>query len=120
MPIIDKTPFPRDWNQWRALWEEWLEVGQFLRSEVRFLQRTSYRFEGGKNFLAEEILGVFRDTHTGRLFELSESTFLEIRGIGITEMKFVDGELVIDHDGASGVVHSFAELETVVFDSDYD
>lgn len=63
------TVFPIDWNEWRAEWKE-------QRSTLRLDGKTSVPrgMFPGRNFLADEVLGVFR-TQDGRWVELAEVTF---------------------------------------------
>ena len=103
----DETTFtlPLDWNEWREEWGKWRERHSDSLKPAR-------KFKPGKNFLADEILGVFEVN--GRRVELSELTFpnlserdergmlihKDVRAIGLT---FDDDE--------TNVVHSFEELE---------
>lgn len=103
------TPFPLDWNEWREMWDEW----RATRS-ADILKRSSYKFPG-KNFIADEVLGVWGITFpdgSGRAVELSETTFMGTRGIGITYgaggERYVPSDL---GDNRPNVVHTFAELE---------
>lgn len=101
------APFPIDWNVWRDVWNSWLQEqldsGTFTRS--------SYKFPPA-NFLADEVLGVWRVN--GRTVELSEVTFPDLAGprrphgrarfVGITYGQ-ASGNV------SGGVVSTFRELE---------
>lgn len=104
------TELPMDWNQWRAMWEEWR--GGF---ESRWAVRrgvTGNPFPG-KNMLADEILGTWTLGEPGtdgtrlRPVELSEATFMGRRIIGVT----VDG---VGTAGQGTTVSTFAELDDVL------
>jgi hypothetical protein len=105
--MIDRTaPFPMDWNAWRVLWGAWLAEQEANGT----LTRSSFRFPG-KNFLADEILGVWRVE--GRTAELSETTFPSLepgsrgahhRFVGVTFGTGAGME-------AGGVAGTFEELE---------
>lgn len=107
---VDKdAPFPLDWNEWRKQWNEW------KRSETRLL-KSNYKFPG-KNFIADEVLGVYGISFSdgsGRVVELSETTFMGTRGVGITyasgDQRFVPSEI-----GGNNVVYTFGELERELF-----
>lgn len=104
------TPFPLGWDQWRTQWLAWKDAhtgpGGLLpaHKDVRF---------PGKNFMADEILGVWK-LPSGRHVELSEVTFPDLtkpptrtdykRFVGITFM--VNGITE-----AGDVVDTFAALE---------
>jgi len=96
------TPLPLDWPQWRTLWAA-------FRYEQNDWQTSTWRAKG-VNFMADEILGVWRIGN--RTVELSEVTFLGSRGIGITYVTGAGTEVPED-----GVAHSFAEL-TAILDRD--
>lgn len=100
---------PLDWDEWRSEWRTW------ENAHAAQMRRTPSPFQG-KNFLADDVLGVWKVN--GRTVELSEMTFpnLEVRDpqtgrlleghkrrVGIT---FADGE--------TAVVGSFAQLEQVL------
>lgn len=102
--------FPIDWDEWHDEWTEWSQV------HSADLRPTTQRIVG-KNFLADEILGIWEIN--GRVVELSEVTFpnleerdaatgvllrFEVRHVGIT---FKKG----DETESGGVVRSFDELE---------
>lgn len=103
--------FPLDWDQWRTQWDAWKQ------DHADRLGRSTFRFPD-KNFLADEILGVW--SVNGRNVELSEVTFpnlterdehghlirRQVRFIGIT---FGTGAGCDTPD--QPVVRSFAQLE---------
>lgn len=104
--MTEETIFtlPLDWDEWRRQWNEW-------RNSHSEILKPASKFKPGKNFLADEILGVY--SVNGRLVEISELTFPnlserdergfllrhDVRAIGLT---FEEG---------GTVVHSFEELE---------
>lgn len=104
------TGFPLDWDEWRAEWRDWLAAhrGQLRPTKVRF---------PGKNFLADDILGVWEIA--GRVVELSEVVFPNLDERDPATGRLLDhqvrmvGLTFMGHGGieAGPVVHSFAELE---------
>lgn len=97
-------PLPLDWDEWRTLWAEW-------RTAHPEIARVRSPFKG-KNFLADEILGVYRVG--ARTVELSELTFPNL------SERDESGRLIDGHarmigltfaDGATALVRSFAGLE---------
>jgi hypothetical protein len=105
--MTETTRFPADWTEWRAEWKEWLARQE--RSQTFTL--STWRFPD-KNFLADEVLGVWRVND--RTVELSEVTFPDLsqppyraetrRYVGITY-----GQASGIEDG--GLASSFEELE---------
>ena len=97
--------FPIDWDEWRQEWSAW------RKAHADSLKPSSYKFPP-KNFLADEILGVW--SINGRAVELSEVTMPDFSaGYGASSVRFIG----ITY-GAAGTVHlagpivsSFAELE---------
>jgi len=99
--------FSLDWNEWRREWRDW------SAAHADRMAPTRSPFQG-KNFLADEVLGVWKVN--GRTVELSEMTFpnlgerdergalihKDVRRIGVT---FQD---------ETAVVGSFAKLEEVL------
>jgi hypothetical protein len=83
---------PINWDDWRAEWSAWLAEHRELAPVRKAIP--------GQNLMADEILGTYR-LPDGRTVELSEVTFLDERGVGLT---WVD-------DRSGNVVHSFDELE---------
>lgn len=104
------TELPMDWNQWRAMWDEWRE-GFETRAGVR--RGVAGNPFPGKNMLADEILGTWTLGEPGtdgtrlRPVELSEATFMGRRIIGVT----VDG---VGTAGQGTTVSTFAELDNVL------
>lgn len=98
-------PLPVEWNEWRALWDEWLQE----QRDAGRLTPTSYRHPG-QNLLADEVLGTWS---TGaRIVELSELTFPALGDLGGRTVRYV-GVTYPTAAGTDGgtVVSSFAELE---------
>jgi hypothetical protein len=99
---------PMDYHDWRKEWNEWKAANANYLKDVR---RSPFQ---GKNFLADQILGVW--SVNGRIVELSEVVFpnfverdanghlmhYDVRRIGLT---FEDDTAVVD---------SFSELEEVL------
>jgi hypothetical protein len=119
---MHEEPFPTDWREWHTLWQQW-------ESSQNILRPTSYKFPGGKNFLADEVLGVWAlklPDGTARNVELSEVTFPNlserdeagrlirktVRGVGITYAdasgRYVPSDLGPERNN---VVNTFADLE---------
>lgn len=96
--------FPIDYAEWRAEWRAWIDSHPMPKPR-------SNPFKG-RNFLADEILGVWRVG--GQAVELSAVTFpnlserdvrgnlidTRVRSVGITR-----------EDGTTDVVNSFPDLE---------
>ena len=100
---------PLDWDKWRTEWADWLQRNQ---GEMHYLRSSPFK---GKNFLADQILGVWRIS--GRTVELCEMTFPNLedrdeRGMLIREERRRIG--VTFADGETAVVGSFAALEKVL------
>lgn len=116
--------FPIGWDEWRKEWSEWLHAGQkpntHYRPGLNHYGRSPFP---PKNFLADEVLGVFRIG--SKIVELSEITFpnlserdesgrlieKRVRMVGITYW-VNNGEKEGTESG--GVVSSFAELEAAL------
>jgi hypothetical protein len=97
--------FPLDWNEWRDEWHYWRRGGGLQR--LRLTKHATAGKLPGQNFMADEVLGLWS---TGLVHvELSEVTFGETRGIGIT---LAQGKHRWTPE--RGVVHSFGDLEDVV------
>lgn len=113
--VSSSDPFPLDWNEWRTQWNEW-------RDNAHGLNHYSHNPFPPKNFLADEVLGVFRVG--ANIVELSEVTFPNLsdrdengrlidrrdRYVGITY--WIGGETQGCESG--GIVSSFAQLETAL------
>jgi len=110
------TGLPLDWDEWRKEWKAWKSAHE---DDLRPIGAMRSAFPG-KNFLADEVLGVWKVN--GRAVELSEVVFpnlserdaatgrlieKRIRSIGIT----FDG---VGTKGTGAVVGSFAELENAL------
>jgi hypothetical protein len=95
--------FPLDWHEWRRQWHQW-------RSEnAERLQPTGYKFPSERNFMADEVLGVFHVN--GRNVELSEVRFLDRRSVGVT---YGEGSgTYVPESG--GLFDNFADLEAELF-----
>jgi hypothetical protein len=104
--------FPIDWNEWHEQWRNW-------RTAYGLKNAHHYPFPG-KNFLADEVLGVYNVR--GRTVELSEVTFPNLserdaktgrlierrnRFVGVTW--FDNGECV-----SGGLAESFSQLEAIL------
>lgn len=116
MNMDKEDSFPLDWNEWSYQFAVWITE----QTESGKLKRSSYKFPG-KNFMADEILGVWEITlpdSSSRVVELSETTFMEFRGVGITyaagDERYLPSDL---GDDRSNVCHTFAELEAELFHS---
>lgn len=70
------SPLPIDWDEWRSQWQAWVNAHPTLRPFNRHHHGMN-PFAGPKNFLADEVLGVFV-TPAGRRVELSEVTFPDL------------------------------------------
>lgn len=99
MTAAEET-FPLDWNEWRQVWAEWRRHWAPEPSRHRF---------AGRNFLADEVLGVYRIA--GRDVELSEVTFCGQRFIGVTYA-------AADGTTSGGIHETFAELEAELFSNE--
>lgn len=101
-------PFPLDWDQWRDQWMQW----RGDHPEIARARKNPFR---GKNFLADDVLGVYRIN--GRTVELSEVTFPNlsdrddngnlIRG----NFRYIGATF---EDGATDLARSFADLERIL------
>jgi hypothetical protein len=104
--MSDETTFPVDWDEW---WQEW-SAWRANKSTALAPNRSGYRFPP-KNFMADEILGVWEIA--GRVVELSEVTFdlgrERSRSVGVT---IGDPETGEHHNG--GLAHSWRELENLL------
>lgn len=103
------TALPLDWDEWRTEWSDWLQRNQ---DAMHYVSRSPF---AGKNFLADEVLGVWKVN--GRTVELSEMTFPNLedrdeRGMLIREDRRRIGVTFADDETA--VVGSFAALEEVL------
>ena len=112
-------PFPLDWNEFRHLWSAWLadvQAGGQL-AWYRDTRRTPF---SGKNFLADEIIGVYHGPEWGVLVELSEIRMpdfgarprRDVRYIGVTFGNVKTGETWVPEP--SGLAASFADLAAIV------
>lgn len=99
--------FPLSWDEWRHQWDAYEATSGLRRS------RTNPWTDKSKNFLADDVLGVYRASN-GRIVELSEVTFPNL------SERDENGNLIHDNrryigftfdDGYTGLVRSFAELE---------
>ena len=110
-------PFPLDWNEFRRLWSAWLADVQAGGQLARFKGRTPFK---GKNFMADEIIGVFHGPEWGVLVELSEVKMpdfgarpqRDVRYIGVTFGNVKTGETWVPEP--SGLAASFAGLAAIV------
>lgn len=98
--------FAIDYDDWRSEWSAWLAAHP--------LKRTRSPFKG-RNFLADDILGVFQVG--GQAVELSEVTFPNLsdrdsRGRLIERQNRMIG--ITREDGTTDVVDSFTALETAL------
>lgn len=98
------SEFPIDYDEWRAEWRDWLGRQTFGR-----VRKSPFE---GKNFLADEILGVWRIG--GQAVELSSVTFPNLserdeRGRLIEKRNRMVG--ITREDGSTAVVRGFQELE---------
>ena len=107
-------PFPLDWNEFRRLWSAWLADVQAGGQLARLKGRTPFK---GKNFMADEIIGVYHGPEWGVLVELSEVRFparggSDVRYIGVTFSNVETGETWVPDP--SGLAASFADLAAIV------
>ena len=101
---MDKTEnFPTDWNAWRMMWDDWKAENK------THLCRTSFKF-GGKNLLADEVLGIWRVGD--RTVELSEVTFPDCSGHTRDTLRYIGITYGTGAGTEAGpLVRTFAELE---------
>jgi hypothetical protein len=108
--IATSNPLPMDYFEWRTEWSDWLQRNQDRLHHLR--ERSPFR---GKNFLADEVLGVWRVN--GRTVELSSVTFPNFEDRDPVTGRLLEGykrRIGITFEDGTDVVDTFAELERVL------
>lgn len=101
---------PLDWDEWRSEWSQWRTAHEAQLVDVR---RSPFQ---GKNFLADEVLGVWKVN--GRVVELSSVTFPNLSERDPETGRLLDTRNrlfgVTFADGETAVVGTFAALEEIL------
>jgi hypothetical protein len=111
------APLPIDWNEWNRLYAAWRQ-----HNKGRMARLSSYKGFGDKNFMADDVLGVWRIKHAGETVavELSEVTFPDLtkprsgeraRFVGITYHTPEKGRWTPE----SGLAATLEDLERELF-----
>lgn len=103
------STLPMDYNEWRSEWREWREAHAAQLIDVR---RSPFK---GKNFLADEVLGVWKVN--GRTVELSSVTFPNFEDRDPDTGRLLEGykrRIGVTFEDDTDVVDTFAQLEKVL------
>lgn len=104
--MADEQQFPIDWTEWDKAWHAWTQAHAMRRSHARF---------PGKNFLADEVLGVY--SMNGRAVELSAVTFPDLGSGSMERKRRYVGITWLGDDGSTingGLASTFADLDELL------